>query len=348
MANVCDAEYAAFKAALGPVQEAMQAEIQQVADETEKKTTTLSDDFKSKNDTAAGVGAAMGAVAGGVAGGPEGAAVGAVVGKAIGKFFTMEFGEEQIKFSFDVPEVTVKDQEFSMDVPEVTLNNQDIIFNLPTMVMKDVPGPPVPHVVVRWNGPFPETTVEWDNPTISVPTWENREQRVVIGIPEVTMQTRKITVGIPEFTMKRQDVIFTIPTITIKFVQDASKELAAKANDIANDCNAQIAQKKATFKIRAQQELVGPANKMFSCYRSQINSGRDQAFKIYNDQLNTVTNSIIAGKKDGLPDTDPHIVESQAKADNITKKMNESLKVFDDALAALDASSKSAVDDMFK
>ncbi len=353
----CEAEKSAFDQKLQEIQKSLKDELSTVAQDTESKTKDLSEKFKDNNDLAQGVGATAGTVIGGAFGDPGGAAAGAVVGKAIGALFVIEIGEDVVKFSLDLPEITTKDEEWSLDLPEVMTKDTDIIFNVPTMVMKTVEGPPIPEtftemvtecVDLGWPlgkvcTDVPQTTVRWKKTFIDVPTWEDRQQRIVVGLPSVEMKTQKMVVSIPQVAMKTQEIIFTVPVVKIKFAQDAGKQLADEAKTVATDAATLIAQKQASFKDRMRQELVGPAHKMFGCHRATLLQKRDEVAKFFNFQLDTITNSIITMTSNNVPEGDPALVAVKAHATEIMGKRDEQLKQFDIAIENLDKATQEAI-----
>lgn len=355
----CENEKVLFETKMAEVQKVLKSELDQVAGEAEQSTRDLSDKFKDDNNLAQGVGAVAGTVIGGVIGGAGGAVIGEVVGKAIGSLFVIELGQQLVEFSLDLPEFALRDEEFSLDLPEVTVKDNDIIFNLPTLVMKTVEGPPVPEVVVEMrleciDLPFggricsdvPQTTVRWKPTFFDVPTFEDREQRIVIGIPEVTMKPQKIVVGVPQVTMKTQALSFTIPTVAIRFAEDAGKQIADEAKTIATDAASRISQKQAAFRERLRQELVGPAHGLFECHRGSLVATRDAVAKSFNDQLATISNSLVTLRSNNVPETDDDFVAVRKQFDDLVAKRDAQLAQFEAALSKLDEAMKKAIDQM--
>ncbi len=105
---------------------------------------------------------------------------------------------ERVDFSFDLPEVTLKDQKWSMDLPNVTVNNQEIIFHTPSVRMKTVETGKYPETVCKMitksvglgiSIDVPECTVKWTPIYIDVPETFMQEQKIVLGVPEFSMET---------------------------------------------------------------------------------------------------------------------------------------------------------------
>ena len=357
----CEAQQTAFGETLQRVQKVLKDDIDGVARDTESKTKDLSDKFENDNQLAQGVGATAGTVVGAAVGGAAGAAAGAVVGKAIGAMFTIDIREDIVKFSLDLPEIALKDQEWSLDLPEVSTKDTDIIFNVPTLVMKTVEGPPIPETIVEmvtqcvdlgWPigkvcTDIPQTTIRWKPTYLDVPTWEDREQRIVIGLPQVTIRTQKIILGIPQVTMKTQEFSFSIPVVTIRHAKDASERLADAARVVATDAATLIAQKQGAFKDRMRQELVGPAHGLFDCHRSTLIAKRDEVSVFFGTQLDTIANSVITLTSNNVPEGDPSLVSARARATDMMAKRDEQLRQFDVAIAKLDQTMKEAIDRLF-
>lgn len=353
----CEAEKTAFQDAMEIIQAELKDEMAGIATATAESSKTLSDEFKDANEAGTVVGAVAGTAIGGALGGPVGAAAGKVIGETVGALINVYVDEQLVKFSLDVPEFFVSDQDWFFDVPEVTIKDTDIIFNVPTVVMKTVEGPPIPETIVEMAmecidlGPLgkactdvPHTTIRWKKTYLDIPTVENREQRIVLGLPEVTMKTQKVVVGVPQVKMQTQEFSFSVPSITIKFTKDASEELAEKAKTIASDAAILLAQKQASLKDRMRQKLVGPAHKMFDCHRNSLVAKRAESSAFFDKQLETMGNSIVTMKSNGVPEGDDDLLALQREVADLIAKRDQQLKVFDDGLAALDTAAQKAIE----
>lgn len=354
----CEAEKTAFDDTLTRIQASLKDDLASVAKDTESKTKDLSDKFKDNNSLAQGIGATAGTVIGAVYGGPGGAAGGTVLGKAIGSLFVVEIREHTVKFSLDLPEITIKDADWSLDLPEITTKNTDIIFNAPTMILKTVEGPPIPETVIEMKTEcvdlgwplgkvcidVPQITIRWKKTYLDVPTWEDRQQRIVVGLPSIEMKAQKIIVGIPQVAMRTQEINFTVPVVIIQFAQDAGKQLADQAKAVANDAATLVAQKQTAFKDHMRQELVEPVHKMFGCHRSILLQKREEIATFFNAQLDIIANSIITMTSNRVPETDASFVSVKTRADELMKKRDEQLKPFDDACTTLDKVAQDAID----
>lgn len=354
----CKIQQQAFNDAMASVQNRLKEELTQIALETEQKSKELNDDFKNENDLAKGVGAVAGTVIGGITGGAAGAVVGGSIGQQIGGFFTIEIGNIEYKVSFDLPVIELKNQEWIFKVPSVTVKDSDIIFDLPTLVMKRVEGPPIwkcknEMKTVCHNTPFgdvcfdqPQVTCWWDPTYLDIPTWENRETRIVLGIPQVTNNEQKIVIGVPEVTMKTQEIIFNLPTIKITFIKDAGKQLADALTKIALAAAENSAEKQLNMKERIKLEVAEPANKMFDCYRVQIVEQRNKISGDYDLEIKKLTDSILILKSNGVPETDNDFISQKTELDAQIANRNITLLKFDEAIKMFDIEKQKALDSL--
>lgn len=344
----CKLETEAFSDRIVALQNELKQELADVTNTAEVHAKALSENFEKDRDAAEKVGAVVGAAAGGE--------VGAAIGKFAGSFFTFEVSEDIHKFSLDLPEVSMADQEWKLDLPEVTMKDNDIIFDVPTMVMKTVRGPDQPVPVVRMVQKcinvglgrictdIPELTIEMRPTYLDVPTWENRQQRIVIGLPEVVMKTQKVVVGVPQVSMRTQEFSFSIPRITIRFVKDAGERLTQAATDLAQGTKYLVTQKQLAMKERMRAELVGPATVMFDCYRGVLLAERKKVQDTFQPQLDTIANTIITMKSQSVPDTDATLKKVKAEGENLMKQMQDQLKLFDENLETLNKQASAALD----
>lgn len=226
--------------------------------------------------------------------------------------FVIEYTNVTHTASMDVPNITMKDTELSFDAPEIEMRDTDIIFNMPTLVMMTVSGPdqPVPVcttkrqcVGYRIPTPFgdikgekcadvPVCRIDMRPTSYDTPTWEDREQRIVLGIPTVVMKRKQIVVGIPEISMKRLDIKFDIPSITIRFAQDIGKATAAAMQSLQSGAEAEFTQKQLTFRERMRLETVPLAIDMFDCFKQQIKDGMAQVTSMFDPKITQVGDSL--------------------------------------------------------
>jgi hypothetical protein len=337
------------------VQNALKEELVEIAKRTEQKTKELNDDFKNGNDLAKGVGATAGTVIGGIAGGGAGAIAGGGLGEQIGSFFTIEIGSQEHKVSFDLPSIVLKNQEWKFNIPSVTIKDSDIIFNLPTLVMKTVEGPQIPKqkcemkTVCTWTPlgdvcyDVPQCTIYWEPSYYDVPTWEDRETRIVLGIPQVTNTEQNIIIGVPEVVMNREELIFELPTIKISFIKDAGKELADALKKIALAAAEDSAEKQLKMKERMKFEVIEPANNMFDCYRTQIIEQKDKIALNFDTEIKKLTDSLFNLKANNVPETDNDYVSQKTMLDSQIANRNLSILKFDEALTKFDEERQKAI-----
>lgn len=354
----CEEKAQLFNEMLAKIQSDFKGEMQALASETQKQTSELDKQFEGGNDLAEGIGAAAGTAIGGAFAGAPGAAAGAIVGKTIGSLFEIEITEQGISVDVPIPEFGVENQDWIITIPQVEMKDEDIIFNLPTLVMQRIEGPPKPETVVKMvtqcHGPswaricfdVPETTITWTPTYLDVPTYEDREHRIVLGVPQVTMVDEKVVVGMPTVKISNQVLSMTVPSVTIRYVADTSKEIADAANAIAADATAKTELKKQALASRMRAELLGPAQEMFLCHRDNLMAQRANVDAQLSTQVETATNALIALKAAGVPEADDDYAKAKANADALVEQRAKSLAHFDDAIAELDLSSKEAIGKM--
>lgn len=355
----CQIQQQTFQEAMSKIQKDLKEELALIAKRTEEKTEELDDEFKNDTDLAQGVGATAGTIIGGILGGSAGGIAGGTLGKQIGSFFAIEIGSQKHTVSFDLPEITVHNQEWIFNIPSVTLKDSDIIFHLPTLVMKRVEGPPIWRVknemkTVCSNLPFggkicydvPQVTGWWDPTYLDVPTWENRETRIVIGIPQITNNEQKMVLGIPEVTMKTKEIIFDLPTIKITFIKDAGKELAKELEKIALAAHEDAAEKQLNMRARMKMELIDPANAMFDCFRMQITEEKNKIAEDYDLEIKKLTDALFSLKANNVPETDNDYVQQKTQLDAQIANRNVALLQLEEALKKFEAERKKAMQQM--
>jgi ElaB/YqjD/DUF883 family membrane-anchored ribosome-binding protein len=360
----CEDKAVAFKKAMQVVTDDFRKGLADTASNVEKKAAEIADRATDGSDLAQGIGGAAGTVIGGYVGGPAGAVFGATVGKAIGALFVIEFTEVIHTASMDIPQITVEDTEVRFDVPEINLQDNDIIFNLPTLVMKTVAGPdqPVPVctterqcVGYRIPSPFgdikdekctdvPVCKIEMRPTYFDTPTWEDREQRIVVGLPAITMHTQRFVLGLPEIAMKRTDIKFNLPSITVKFMQDAGKATASAVQALQSDTQSEFARKKLLFRERLRLETVPIAIEMFDCYKQQIRSGISQIASMFDPQISQVSDSLKQLRARGVPEADDDYQRVKAQIDKLIADRALSMSSLEDALSKLEKSATEAID----
>ena len=360
----CEEKATSFKAAMERVTSEFRDGLAATAASVEQKSKDIAEKAKDGSDLAQGIGMVAGTAIGGYIGGPGGAAVGSTVGKAIGALFVVEFTDVRHEVSMDVPQVELTDTEIKFDAPEVTIRDNDIIFNIPTLVMRTVAGPDMPVLVCtterqcvsyRIETPFGDITDEkcTDVPVCKIdmrptsydqPFWEDREQRIVLGLPEIVMRTQRIVVGLPTITMRRTDISFNLPSITIKFVKDAGKATAAAVQALQSDTQSEFATKRLQFRERMRLETVPLAIEMFDCYKQQIRSGIAQVSAAFDPQMTQVSDSLKQVLASGVPETDDDYQRLKASLDKLVIDRAAALVGLEEALGKLEKASAEAID----
>ncbi|MEJ7804550.1 MAG: hypothetical protein WKG03_01325 [Telluria sp.] len=352
----CDNKQQIFQEKLTSVQDALTAELAALAANTEARAKEIADDFEADNDLAAGVGAAAGTAFGGFLGGPGGAAAGAVVGRQIGQLFTLEIGMQRQSVALDVPHASMETQDFSFDLPTVVMRDTDLSFDLPTIEMRTQRGPDIPEITVRWEqrciGPnwaeictdIPVTVVTMKETYLDVPVTVMRTQRIVLGLPTVEMRRQEMKLDLPRIEMKTTEFSVDVPYITLRFIKDAGKRTAALAAALAQSAQDEAARKQIGFQDRLRTEVAPLALDMFACHRETISTGRTQMYAQYAGQIETLGNAVAAIVAKGVPDNDTNLIAARAAHGEAISVRDAALRKLDDALAQLDASTKTAME----
>lgn len=360
----CEDKAEFFKTAMERVTNEFREGLATTAASVERKSKDIAEKAEDGTDLAQGIGIAAGTAIGGYIGGPGGAAVGATVGKAIGALFVVEFTDVRHVISMDVPQIEITDAELKFDAPEVTVRDNDIIFNIPTLVMKTVRGvdQPVPVctterqcISYRIPTPFgdikdekctdvPVCKIEMRPTYYDQPFWEDREQRIVIGLPEIAMKTQRIVVGLPTITVRRADISFNLPSITIKFVKDAGKATAAAVQSLQSDTQSEFAAKRLQFRERMRLETVPLAIEMFDCYKQHIRSGIAQVSASFDPQMTQVSDSLKQLLARGVPEADDDYQRLKATLNKLVADRSSALAGLEDALGKLEKASAEAID----
>jgi len=352
----CDNKQEIFQAKLTSVQNTLTEELAALAANTEARAKQIADDFEADNDLAAGVGAAAGTAFGGVLGGPGGAAAGAVVGRQIGTLFTLEIGMERQSVALDVPHASMESEDFSFDLPTVLMRDTDLSFDLPTVEMRTQRGPDIPEITVRWEqrciGPnwarictdVPVTVVTMKETYLDVPVTVMRTQKIVLGLPSVEMRRQEMKLDVPRIEMKTTQFSVDVPYITLRFIKDAGKRTAALAAALAQSAQDEAAHKPIGFQERLRTGVAPLALDMFACHRETIAAGRTQMYAQYAGQIETLGNAVAAIVAKGVPDNDSTLSAARAAHSEAILVRDAALKKLDDALAQLDASAKTAME----
>ncbi|MFN8891838.1 MAG: hypothetical protein ACK5WA_05710 [Alphaproteobacteria bacterium] len=288
--------------------------------------------------------------------------MGATIGKIIGSQFIVEITNIRYEASLDIPEVTTVDQEIIFDVPEIEMRDNDIIFNFPTLVMKTVEGPsqPVPvcgsrrECVTIEIGPYkdekcvdvPYCNIEMRPTYLDQPTWEDREQRITLGVPVVVMKPQRFVLGVPEIRMQRQDISFDVPSVTIRYQADASKATSAAVENLQKSAEGQLLQKRLSFKERMRLEVAPLAIEMFDCHKQQIRNGMTQVASMFDPQIQQLRGALATMLANGVPDTDDDYINAKARVDGLITKRAEALENLQKALTQLENSSNQSLEQM--
>jgi hypothetical protein len=169
-------------------------------------------------------------------------------------------------------------------------------------------------------------------------------QRIVLGIPEVTMQRQEVKLDVPEITMAPTSFSVDVPSITLRFIQDAGRRTAAQAAALAQSAQEVAAQKQAAFAQRLKHEVAPLALEMFACFRQTILDGRAQVQAQYDAQISTLSATLTKLIAEQVPANNPQLVDVRQKYDTAVAARQEALARFDQSLLDLDAAVNAAMD----
>jgi hypothetical protein len=112
---------------------------------------------------------------------------------------------EEIRWSLDLPEVTMVDQGFSLDLPELRMVTQTISWDFPETRCKErCDGPGIPVLVCSGFDCKVETRPSC-YPSCEVTTVR---QEASFDVRQVTMVRKDFVIGVPEIRMVRKDMFF--------------------------------------------------------------------------------------------------------------------------------------------
>lgn len=345
----CKDKQLEFEKAFEVIKTQLENELVTVGKDTEQKAKALAESSETDNNIAEGVGMAAGAAIGGYFGGPVGATVGATIGKEAGKLFEVEITNEVVTIQFDLPEVTIKNQEINLDLPQVTMKDNDIIFSSIEIVMVDKKVGQKPNTVCStptWKKPVPKCKVYWTDIIISVPEPRAKEIRITMSVPEIAMRTQTAVIGIPSFKMNTQEITFNVPAITIRSKQDIAKRLSDKANDLVKESEQHINSKKEIVKTQIKMDVIPKANEMFNCFRESILNEKTMVFASFDPSIKTIGESLKSMKVKGVPETDDDYIKMHTQLKDLVSQRDASLKSFDDALTQLDVDMKQSLESL--
>lgn len=253
---------------------------------------------------------------------------------------------------FDTPTVTVRDQRLVFGVPQVTLAQRDIIFGTPSVRMERVKGGQYPEVFCEdtWIHLFggktkgvPKCTVRWSDIWLDVPVPFMEEQRITMGIPEFTFDDTEVIMGVPEFSMERQRWVTALPQFTVHSVLLNAGDLKAEAD--------QMQSRVAVTRENQQRDSVSAVHGLFSCYRDRTEGQRRSAAAMFNvsiSQLDGVITTLTDQGADpsSVPAAGGQSSDLIANRARLIEQRDTALAGFDTALATLDASEKTAIEQL--
>ena len=193
MAN-CSDKQSAFKATVDAFAAEVKSNTDAVSAETQKDLEERQDEWKKRSDVE----------------------------------FEFEVTFEATSILIPVVEVTVVDQKWSLDLPQVTMKQQDIIFDVPATKMTPMKTGQYPEIYCEdtWISlPFggktkgiPECKVVWKDIITLVPEFYMERKTISLHLPEFKIDRTDMILGVPEFKVSQQEVVIHLPQFKLKSI----------------------------------------------------------------------------------------------------------------------------------
>ncbi|ALC52830.1 hypothetical protein ACN91_14955 [Bacillus cereus] len=208
------------------------------------------------------------------------------------------------ELKFHVPVISFKDRNIgSLHLPVVEMERKDIIFHTPSIRM-------VPKKV----GQYPELscpglkcTVTWHDIIIDVPETFMQEQKISLDLPNIKMEQKDIILGLPAVELELKTIKLHIPHFSIKNIKIEVKEAEARAQEIENGINNQIAEDRLKLKGELQEQLVAPHAALFDCIRSNFEVTKTQMVATLDGYITVNQTSIQKLKEQNVPNDNEHL-----------------------------------------
>jgi hypothetical protein len=251
----------------------------------------------------------------------------------------MDFTVEMIRqdFSFDIPQITMKDRKISFDVPQVTME-------MKTMKFKK----PVTKMVVKKTGQYPEVhgwTIKWKDIKTSVPVVTMEMQEIKTKIPKVSFETTSLITAIPEFKMVQTDLSLDLPSITVTNISAEVKKIEERSDQINSESE--------RLKGAQGKEFVEAIHLSFDCQRTELNNTRSNLGAEFSNAINEIDESIVSLKANGL---NPEAIKTDtgetlnlvALKEDLLLKEKDAFEQIDNAIATLNEEERKVLNEFLK
>ncbi|MGN4457460.1 hypothetical protein [Bacillus cereus group sp. MYBK57-1] len=229
-----------------------------------------------------------------------------------GLTFNIEVTWTDKPIKFHIPTVKFEDKHMAFDFPEVKMVDKDIIFHFPECHTED-------QVV----GKYPEihgTKIVWKDIITSVPVCVNKEQRIVMGIPEVSMQRQDIIMGIPIIEMQEVEINIKYPEFKLVNV---TVEMQEKSDELQKDTKEKLHNSLNEVKSNTLEEFKTKHTNLFECLRSEFLSKRQAALTTIDGMITGMNTAIQQMKGQNVPADNEALKQTEANLQGLVAKRNE-------------------------
>lgn len=221
--------------------------------------------------------------------------------------FDVTWTEKPIKFH--LPTITIKDKHMSLDIPTVTMVDKDIIFHIPECRMEN-------QVVGR----YPEirgTTVIWKDIITKVPVCESKEQRIVIGLPQISMQRQDFIMSVPNIEMREIEINIKYPEFKLVNVAIEMKE---KSEKLEADTKEKLRTGFNDIKSNILEEFKSKHTSLFECLRSDLLTKKNEALVSIDGIITGLNTAITQMKEKNVPSDNESLKQAKSILQDIVSK----------------------------
>ena len=227
----------------------------------------------------------------------------------------------RVDFSFDIPEVTMRDQKIGIDLPEITMKTQTWSYDsLRTTTYSECRAGPDEIV---WE----DKTCHNDIPPFDYPCPELRTRRgadiclpaikvepyreeIKIDIPETRMARQDWVLGVPEFTMRTQKFAFDYPVLIVDDIKVKAAQQKQEAQKLSQEMSEAGQRISAAMKSEIRSASTSTIEDSFRCQLAQVKSNMRTAF----DKLTQINAAAAAGYQKAKEVNSTEAISSYEKA----------------------------------
>ncbi|MFZ4201025.1 hypothetical protein [Lysinibacillus sp. NPDC056220] len=245
--------------------------------------------------------------------------------------FDVTWTDKPIKFH--LPTITIVDKQISLDLPTVKMVDKDIKFNLPVCNMED-------QVVGRYPE-FHGLRVEWHDIITTVPVCENNEQRIVIGIPEISMQRQDMIIGIPNIEMREVEIAIKYPEFKLVNVAVEMKE---KSEKLESGTKEKLRSSFNEIKSNLLEEFRAKHTSLFDCLRSELLSKKNETLVSIDGIITGLNTATAQMKEKNVPSDNDSLKQTEATLQDLVSKRSTIDSQFEQNLNELNAQQQTSLE----